>query len=402
MNQFNVLPAVCLLLAMALCAWTSRQPQSALNSGGEQRLALWAMQLPPLVPMLWMSLVEVPLPIFYLLLYATSCLPCYPYRRREYWTWLLVQVRVLAFTALHLIALGAMALTVSVGLSDVLADDTLRTGSLLAAVMIIALGNVAVTPRFRKSQAELLLANAEEIRLFAYFVQFCLCAVLFDSVPCLFVTHSQFLPAFLIVSNELMLAMVALFIRHVHDLMQEARRKDEYLRLIEETVLQRIRTAQLEREAYLDALTGIYTRQYVLTNMDDMLQNGERFALAFLDLDGLKKVNDRQGHYAGDRYLQRFAARLRAELHTNDIFARYGGDEFLILFPDCTTQSADERLAALRQAASAAQPQGWGIPFSYGIVQVHADAELSAEEWIALADRMMYEDKRRAQEGEAP
>lgn len=396
MNEFNVLPAVCLLFSFALCAWTNRSLQQIMRDHlGHPKAFMHLLRALPLLPLLGMCLTDIPLPVFYLVLYVASCAPLWVHKAKAHWEWLFLNVRFLVFAAMHLIALGLLALYVPVDLRGALADTNLRNISLTAVTLLATLTNPVLAACLRRAEVQLLFAKSEEMRLFDRFVRFCICSVFFDSVPCLFYMPTRFVPAFLIGSNVLLLMMALLFARHVYSIAQEAFRKDEYLRLQEETIAQRGRTAQLEREAYLDVLTGIYTRQYVLTNMRDMLENGEAFALAFLDLDGLKQVNDREGHFAGDKYLQRFATRMKAGLRANDIFARYGGDEFLILFPDSTTKDAEDYLAPLRQAAAAAQPDGWGTPFSYGLVQIQADAGLTAEGWISLADRTMYDDKKR-------
>lgn len=400
MNEMNALPAVCLLLSFVLCMWMNRKLEAIVLAYTEPLSALQRrLRILPLLPLLAMSLLNIPLPVFYLLLYAATCAPLYPGRIKGHWAWMAANVRFLIFAAVHLIVLGLLALYIPTDLHSVLAEDDLRALSLIVVTLLAALTTPIVTDALHKNEIQALFIKTEEMRLFARFMGFCICAVLFDSVPCLFYMPTRFVPAFLIGSNVLLLIMAFLFARHVYSIAQEAHRKDEYLRLQEEALAQHSRTARLEREAYLDALTGIYTRQYVLTNMGDMLKSGEAFALAFLDLDGLKKINDHEGHAAGDRYLQRFAAQMKQGLRANDIFARYGGDEFLILFPDSTTQAASQCLARLQQSASSAPPDGWGIPFSYGLIQIQTEQALTAEEWIALADRIMYDDKKRRQVG---
>ena len=98
--------------------------------------------------------------------------------------------------------------------------------------------------------------------------------------------------------------------------------------------------AKLHR-AHLDALTGVFRREMgrlALRNEIERARRGDgRFVIAFIDVDGLKGVNDREGHAAGDRVLRMLAATMRANLRTYDPIVRFGGDEFV-----CGIASIDE------------------------------------------------------------
>lgn len=121
---------------------------------------------------------------------------------------------------------------------------------------------------------------------------------------------------------------------------------------------------------------------------------GTPFSLAFLDLDGLKAINDRQGHEAGDRYLIRFAAALSASLRGGDVVARVGGDEFVLLLPGCAADSAARRVEALRGGAERR--------FSFGVTTFQPGDNADVGALIREADRAMYRDKqtrRRREEG---
>ncbi|MCM2315931.1 MAG: EAL domain-containing protein [Thermoanaerobaculia bacterium] len=105
--------------------------------------------------------------------------------------------------------------------------------------------------------------------------------------------------------------------------------------------------AKIEYQAYHDALTGLPNRNLVRDRLEVALAQARRLdrvlGLLFLDLDEFKLVNDTLGHHAGDKLLQRIAARLRASVRDDDTVARMGGDEFTILVP----QLADERHATV-------------------------------------------------------
>ncbi|MGC8778254.1 MAG: GGDEF domain-containing protein, partial [Candidatus Caldatribacteriaceae bacterium] len=86
-----------------------------------------------------------------------------------------------------------------------------------------------------------------------------------------------------------------------------------------------------ERMANLDALTHVPNRRFLEKSVEDLLREGKRFALVFLDLDGFKKVNDLLGHTEGDYLLRRIALWFEKSVRKEDVVARYGGDEFCLL-----------------------------------------------------------------------
>ena len=103
---------------------------------------------------------------------------------------------------------------------------------------------------------------------------------------------------------------------------------------------------RVDRLAFFDALTDLPNRSGLRRELDAQLaraeENGTRFAVLFLDLDGFKGVNDRFGHATGDLTLAAVAAGLRAGLREADVLARYGGDEFVALLTDVPPDSLDQ------------------------------------------------------------
>jgi diguanylate cyclase (GGDEF)-like protein len=120
----------------------------------------------------------------------------------------------------------------------------------------------------------------------------------------------------------------------------------------------------------------------------DALQRNSQVALAIIDLDGLKQINDGNGgHAAGDRYLRRFASSLHGSIPETARAYRFGGDEFSVIF---TGTSADEAAAQLEMLRA---PDG-AAPFSFGIASAPAEAT-DADLLKGLADDRMYVEKRR-------
>jgi diguanylate cyclase (GGDEF)-like protein len=111
---------------------------------------------------------------------------------------------------------------------------------------------------------------------------------------------------------------------------------------------------RLTYQAHHDHLTGLPNRAYVLNLLTDALQrrdDGGVTAVCYIDLDGLKAINDSLGHDAGDTAIQIAAQVLRAALRGDDILGRLGGDEFVALLSSSTTRSNIEHVAASLHAA---------------------------------------------------
>jgi diguanylate cyclase (GGDEF)-like protein/PAS domain S-box-containing protein len=149
-----------------------------------------------------------------------------------------------------------------------------------------------------------------------------------------------------------------------------------------------------------DELTGLYNRRGFLTLAEQQCRISERtlrhFILVFLDLDGLKQINDTLGHAAGDRAIVEVAGALRSTFRESDIVARLGGDEFAALMLDTHTSATPALLERLDLAIQ--ERNSAGLPFllslSCGIAGFDPDAPCSVDDLLRDADHAMYERKR--------
>jgi diguanylate cyclase (GGDEF)-like protein len=145
--------------------------------------------------------------------------------------------------------------------------------------------------------------------------------------------------------------------------------------------------------ASLDGLTGAHRRDAGMPLLDHDLLRAKRthqpFTLAFIDVDGLKGVNDSLGHSAGDQLLRATANAIRARLRPYDVIVRYGGDEFLCGLLDLDMAAAAARFELVK-ADLAATRQAF---VTIGLAQVEADDGL--EELIVRADKALYRERQR-------
>jgi diguanylate cyclase (GGDEF)-like protein/PAS domain S-box-containing protein len=157
---------------------------------------------------------------------------------------------------------------------------------------------------------------------------------------------------------------------------------------------------ELQHAAIKDPLTGVYNRRQLSKILTDEVERcrrfGHRMTLAMIDLNGFKSINDTHGHHVGDEVLTAFTRCVQANLRDVDTVGRWGGDEFMIIWPE--TGEADavgavKRIrAALADVAQSFSVEGVSIQFSIGLQET--DGSLGAEEMILRADKLLYREKR--------
>lgn len=163
---------------------------------------------------------------------------------------------------------------------------------------------------------------------------------------------------------------------------------------------------QLEYYASIDTMTGAYKREWGYKIMREMLGTirleQEEISLVFLDLDGLKAVNDAYGHDAGDEMITKAVEIIRKSIRKSDVVCRWGGDEFILLLR-CDTERAEAIIKMiLRKLEQYNRTSGkpYSLSFSYGVAKLEGDDEDSMDAVIAKADQRMYGHKTGKQQGD--
>lgn len=165
-------------------------------------------------------------------------------------------------------------------------------------------------------------------------------------------------------------------------------------------------TARLRDLTLVDELTGLHNRRGFFLLAEKQLQIARRTGrpdlLLFADLDGMKEINDRLGHEAGDAALRRTAAVLRDSFRSSDILARFGGDEFLVLCPNTGPDAAANLLEALERHvgdANAGAAVPWHLSLSVGTAAFDPERPATLNELVREADAAMYAIKQKKQAG---
>lgn len=169
------------------------------------------------------------------------------------------------------------------------------------------------------------------------------------------------------------------------------------------------RNKQLRRIASKDPLTGLYNRRSFAELLAREIAQAQRYdhevACMMIDLDNFKQVNDVLGHQAGDLVLRRMAEVIRKEIRQSDIAGRFGGDEFVVLLPQCSTPEALHLAKRIREQARQALTQ-WStlapkVGLSIGISDLHVCGAKTGDALINAADKALYKVKSAGKDGVA-
>jgi len=153
---------------------------------------------------------------------------------------------------------------------------------------------------------------------------------------------------------------------------------------------------QVLYQATHDALTGLANYREFVDTLEREVKRADRshnmFAMLLLDLDGLKQINDRNGHLAGNRALKRLANVMREHCRAIDIAARYGGDEFALVLIDADPAMA-EQVAERIQEGLRNEVEESVLGVSIGIASYPADGR-TGQELLEAADHRLYQEKK--------
>lgn len=154
--------------------------------------------------------------------------------------------------------------------------------------------------------------------------------------------------------------------------------------------------SEVYKLAALDQLTGLYNRrsgeQRLAQEISRAQRHGRPLTVLLMDLDGLKQINDRHGHAAGDTVLKGFADRLQRAIRGSDLAVRLGGDEFMALLPECRAEEVRHVLARLEGLEFEFDDQKLHLQYSRGWTD-YAPGE-TPQELLKRADGALYENKR--------
>lgn len=158
---------------------------------------------------------------------------------------------------------------------------------------------------------------------------------------------------------------------------------------------------QIKYYSEYDTLTGVYNRRSAYEKIKalkkDNIKSCSIFALCYMDINGLKDVNDTLGHDAGDELIQTVVQGMQSSIRDQDFVARLGGDEFLIVFEKMHVEDAEkvwERITQYYEQINEQENRAYRISASHGISMFTCDDAISVDHVINQADEKMYLEKR--------
>lgn len=158
---------------------------------------------------------------------------------------------------------------------------------------------------------------------------------------------------------------------------------------------------RLKEYATFDELTGVYNRRVGITLLEQEMHHTKRersaFTICFVDVNGLKTVNDTWGHDEGDALIKTVVDIIQSKLRRGDILCRLGGDEFLMMFKNCTLENAGhiwDRIEKKIDMVNKLTEKPYTISVSYGLLEHNHTMEKTVTELINMADQKMYDDKK--------
>lgn len=174
--------------------------------------------------------------------------------------------------------------------------------------------------------------------------------------------------------------------------------KDAHLATLVDISYRRRYEEQLELSASTDAMTNVYNRQWGFARLKDLLAGPEpereNYTICFLDIDGLKKVNDQFGHAMGDELIINTINAIHASVRKNDVICRWGGDEFVLIL-NCNLADAEKVVKNIEFAFNhfnSTQDRPYRLSVSFGLVSLTEPAT-DVDGLVSRADRLMYRNK---------
>ena len=177
--------------------------------------------------------------------------------------------------------------------------------------------------------------------------------------------------------------------------------RDVYLEVMKEITRQKEYDGNSQRFASHDMLTGVYNRLWGYKIMAEMLNSSIMdkgdMSLVFVDIDGLKLVNEQFGHEVGDGLIIKVVDLLKKNIRKSDVICRWGDDEFVLLM-GCSISASHKIMKNIELVADTENATGelpYKISISYGITKFHIDNNTSIDSLISYADKLMYDSKMR-------
>lgn len=299
-----------------------------------------------------------------------------------------IRARFVIFCSIHLCVLGMLALLTTLSLGQVLGSRRWVLGGVSIALAAFLLINLYPVFNGEKTGIALREGQKKDFQYLFYFLDLGICYIFEQSLLCLSMQEQNLHLAFFLCGNAISVVLTIVYFQtfyRIRDITGKERSNRELERSLEQGDQQ---LRHLLTSIHFDELTGARSRFFLIQESTRLLDSEIPFALVYIDLNGLKKINDTLGHLAGDRYLRGFAEMVQAQVRKDDTVARFGGDEFVLLLLGCSREDAEKRIADIQDRVQNVLKRFY---FAAGCADTTETKQLN--ELIALADQRMYQQK---------
>lgn len=344
---------------------------------------------------LYMSaLLGVPMPVMLIGLFILLFLNVIPYRNRSLLMKNFNMIIYLIYVSLLMLVIGVAGL-IGINVEHMVQNTTMRVIVMNVTFIIfntICFRLLRVHPEFLWKEDY----DRFKVATYTRFLFICILYHILDAVILTVYATSRLNYLLLLSGDILILFLMFNFMNYNYVFAKSEVMKKEYEEDEIMMAQQYFEKETLKKLSEYDALTNTFNRREISSIMLEKIQKGHRLVCVFIDLDGLKRTNDKYGHTYGDLMLKRFADACTEMLQEKGYLARIGGDEFLLIFLDQEITFVENCVRDLQLKLLEPLNDKEKIYFSYGI----SYDEESVDDYIVLADQRMYEDKGRKRCGD--
>lgn len=344
---------------------------------------------------LYMSaLLGVPMPVMLIGLFILLFLNVIPYRNRSLLMKNFNMIIYLIYVSLLMLVIGVAGL-IGINVEHMVQNTTMRVIVMNVTFIIF---NIICFRLLRAHPEFLWKEDYDRFKVATYtrFLFICILYHILDAVILTVYSTSRLNYLLLLSGDILILFLMFNFMNYNYVFAKSEDMKKEYEEDEIMMAQQYFEKETLKKISEYDALTNTFNRREISSIMLEKIQKGHRLVCVFIDLDGLKRMNDKYGHTYGDLMLKRFADACTEMLQEKGYLARIGGDEFLLIFLDQEITFVENCVRDLQLKLLEPLNDKEKIYFSYGI----SYDEESVDDYIVLADQRMYEDKGRKRCGD--
>lgn len=335
----------------------------------------------------------IPMPILLIGLFVLLFLNVIPYKNRRLLINNFTMIIYLIYSTLMMIIIGIAGL-LKFNVANMVQDAMMR----VTIMNITFMGFIAICiillyyhPNFLWEENY----DKSKVLIYTHFLFICAIYHILDAVI-LTLYKANWVNYLLLVSGDtLILILIFNFLNYNYVFAKSEEMRKEYEESEVIIAQQFFEKESLRKLSEFDSLTNAYNRREISSLMQESIQSGQPLVCVFIDLDGLKRINDTYGHSFGDFMLKRFADACAEILYEKGYLARIGGDEFLLIFLDQEISVIEALIKDLQLKLLEPTDEKEKISFSYGI----SYGEETVEDYILLADQRMYIDKNRKRSG---